>query len=611
MCGIFGTITEADSADATPVEVALQTLRHRGPDAQGIRLVYGPRSVAVLGHARLRIIDLSEEADQPLPNEDDSVWVNYNGELYNHGELRSDLERAGHRFRSRSDTEVLVHLYEETAGEPERMLRRLRGMFAFALFDAPRNRLVLARDRLGIKPLYWTQSGSGIAFSSEARALVRAGFAAPDPDPASLVGYLSRGVVPGPHTIFAAVRELPPGSFLDWQGGRWRVQQWWRPEARPDPLVAGDAPRLLEAALADAVARHLVADRPVGIFLSGGTDSRAVATLAAQQGKVRGLTVTFPGASNDEGEAASAFARRLGAEHEVVPITGKEVAQALPEILQAMDQPTSDGVNTWLVSGAAHRAGLVVALSGVGGDELFGGYPTFRMVPKVALASAFLGALPAPFRNAAAASVAHQYPGGRLSRVLAAPTGYRGAYLAVRGLFGPGELGGVIHGPEKNGLRQAAGPDTVPADPRDRIALLEATHYLPDQLLRDTDQMSMAHSMEVRVPLLDDAVVRVALALPASVRNASGKALLAQASGIDATPVKRPFSLPFDLWLRGPLEQTVRGAMLSEALPFAELVPARLRRALWEGFLRRRVHWSRLWAVTVFRLWPEANGFRW
>jgi asparagine synthase (glutamine-hydrolysing) len=267
-----------------------------------------------------------------------------------------------------------------------------------------------------------------------------------------------------------------------------------------------------------------------------------------------------------------------------------------------MDQPTHDGVNSWVISRAARQAGLVVALSGLGGDELFGGYPSFRLVPRFARASPALSKLPQRFRTSAAAMIARRYPGSPLTRLLAAPASEAGVYHAVRGLFGPMELGHI----DQPHLPISANSD--PSDPRDRVCLYEMNDYLPNQLLRDTDQMSMSHGIEVRVPLLDDVVVNVALAVPARIRCSPGKALLSGAAGLDGGQPKRPFSLPFDRWLRGPLNEAVRLGLLSETLPFADLIPASLRKRVWEGFEQRRIHWSRPWAIAILRMWPEANG---
>ncbi|MEX0990759.1 MAG: asparagine synthase (glutamine-hydrolyzing) [Actinomycetota bacterium] len=602
MCGFVG-YAGPEIFDGADMRGGVASIDHRGPDAAGIRLLEGSGSRAAFGAVRLRIIDLSPEGDQPMDNEDGSVWVAFNGELYNHAELRSQLQAAGHTFRSKTDTEVLVHGYEEHAGAPEVFLERLRGMFAIAVFDSRRGRLLLARDRLGIKPLYWTElAGGGVGFGSEIRALAKARFVSAQPDVDAVRGYLLRGVVPGPQTMFAGVSELGPGELLEWSGSGLERRTWWRPHLEPVGRSPEEAQDVLREALRDSVARHLISDRPIGVFLSSGADSGAIATIAADIGTIRTFTVTFPDEHTDEGDAAASLARHIGADHERVPVTTDSVGEWIGDALSDMDQPTHDGINSWLVCRAARSAGLVVALSGLGGDELFGGYQTFRLVPKVAKIRWALGVAPTGLRAAAARWAGVRTPGGRATRVLAAGPGVVGAYRATRGLFSPAEI--VGGSPWLDGVPPGA-------DPRDAVTLLETTQYMRDQLLRDTDQMSMAHSLEVRVPLLDDEVVRVALSLPASVRTEPGKALLVRASGLQQVHAKRPFTLPFDRWLLGPLQGMVREGLLSEALPFADTVPRELRRRLWETLATGRVHWSRPWAVTVLRLWPRANGLDW
>ena len=450
MCGILGVVSSEPDELERRVERGLGAIAHRGPDASGIRTLTGSRSVCVLGHTRLRIVDLSPEADQPLCNETGNVWVAYNGELYNPIELRYELERSGHRFRSNSDTEILVHLYEDCAGEGAQMLARLRGMFAFAIFDQRRDRLLLGRDRLGIKPMYVCADSERLAFSSELRALAKAGLASQEPDPDAVSSYLTWGSIPGPRTVLADVRELDPGSYLEYKQGAWSIQRWWKPEIDTDEALAGDAERLVRAALKDSVSRHLVADRPVGVFLSGGVDSSAVASVAAAEGQLRALTVTFPGTGEDEGDVAAGIAQHLGAAHEHVPVTGAEVESDLPNIMSAMDQPTADGVNSWIISKAAHDAGLVVALSGLGGDELFGGYPSFSLMPRTARVRRLLALAPSGMRKSAALRASHAAPGGRLARLLGSGAGDEGAYQAVRGLFAPVEVDG------SNGHRAAS-----------------------------------------------------------------------------------------------------------------------------------------------------------
>ena len=614
MCGLVGWAGSDPAEEA--VARGLAAIEHRGPDASATRRSSASDGscACVLGSVRLRILDVSPNADQPMSTDDGTVSVSFNGELYNHRELREWLTGLGYTFRTGTDTEDLLYAYLELADDPSQLPSRLRGMFAFAIWDASRARLLLARDRLGIKPLYVTDPpGGGIAFGSEVRALARAGAVAASHDPDAVRGYLLRGVVPAPRSIMQGVRALPPGSVATWTPDRpLDVHRWWTPRLEADAVVAADPVKSMRDVLQDSVSRHLIADRPVGIFLSSGVDSGAIATVAARQGAVRTFTVTFPDIADgegDEGDDAAALAGRIGAQHSVVPVVGRDIAGWVRQAIEDMDQPTHDGVNSWLVSRAAHEAGLVVALSGLGGDELFGGYHTFGMVPRVAAVRSAVGIIPGAARRSIAKRLAARTPGDRLGRVLVASPGLGGSYYAVRGLFSSAEL------PDPPpGLSQIA--DEVRANvngvaPADAVTLLEATTYMADQLLRDTDQMSMAHSLEVRVPLLDDDVVATALATPADVRTREGKWLLVAASGLPLVHRKRPFALPFDRWIQGPLRDMVREGLLSDALPFADVLPRDFRRRLWDAVEAGRGHWSRPWAVTVLRLWPGAQGFDW
>ena len=340
MCGIVGVLQPSGAAPLDAVRAALPMLDHRGPESALARgFPIGSGSCAI-GHTRLRIIDTSERADQPLANEDGTVWVAFNGELYNHAELRRELQRAGHDFVTASDTEALVHLYEHVGGDAQALLRRLRGMYAFVLVDQTRGRVVLARDRLGIKPLYLARTRTGgLAFASEARALARSGLVPCGPDSVSIFSYLVWGSVQGPGTAFAGIEELEPGSFVAWTPQGQERRTWWTPTFDASSPAEG-AETAVRDALTDSVQRHLVADREVGLFLSGGVDSRVVAA-ASRGASLRSLTVTFADTGRDEGASARDQARRFGLRHEEVPISGAELAAVIDDVACAMDQPTT------------------------------------------------------------------------------------------------------------------------------------------------------------------------------------------------------------------------------------------------------------------------------
>ena len=602
MCGVAGVVGTARELPRAAVEQALVAIRHRGPDAAGVRAYRGRRS-AVLGATRLRVRDLSVGADQPMANEEDTTCLVYNGELYNADELRADLEQAGCRFRTRSDTECVLHLYDHLDGDVNELLGRLRGMFALAVWDDRRGRLLLARDRLGIKPMAWAPTGDGLAFASEARALVDTGLAPRRLDRAALGSYLAWGSIPHPVTMFEGVSRLCPGELLVWEGGDPVVHRWWQPTlGRPLVTSREEAVALVETAVEDAVTRHLVADRTVGLFLSGGTDSGAVAAVAARSGRVDAVTAAFPEERGlDEGAAAAAVADRLGLRHVTVPVVGADVVAMLPGFVEGLDQPSADAINSWVVCKAATDAGLVVALSGVGGDELFAGYPSFQLVPRVRSLARLLQMTPDPVRRRVARYLVRGHPAARAVRLLSAQPTTPSAYQAVRGMFAGIEVDAL-------GLSPSSPARPVPSahEAVDAITALELDTYLANQLLPDLDSVSMAHSLEVRVPLLDDVVVASALAVPAAHRL-GGKQLLADAVGIVRQSPKQPFTMPFEQWMRGPLRATVEEALRSERLPFAAELPSSFRDGLWTAFEQRRVHWSRTWAIAMVRLWGADN----
>ena len=602
MCGLSGAVGGDPAADLSAVRQMTARQCHRGPDSDAVQDVGG----AVFGHNRLRIIDLSPLADQPMTNEDRTVWVVFNGEIYNFEELRTELSAAGHTFVSRTDTEVLVHLYEECG---DALVERLRGMFAFALWDTRQQRLLLARDRLGIKPLYLHQEGRALRFASEATSLAgsRTGL-----DPAAVASLLRLGWVAGPATIFRSVRELPPGTTLVWQDGAVRSARYWEPPTRD----AGDTGSVeeLRASLSDAVGRHVVADVPVGVFLSSGLDSAAVGRLAsACAPDVRAYTVAFD-TGPDEAAAAGQLAARFGLPHSVVRVGGDDVLADIDRVIADMDQPSVDGVNSWVIARAIHEAGIVVALSGLGGDEVFRGYSTFSHVERIAAWGRRASVLPPALRQlpvavgAALPRLAH----GRVRRAAegAAHGGLESAYAATRGLFSHAEL--RVLWPRYAEVAGRGDPTFIVRDSaaQHAVADLELRNYLPYQLLRDTDAMAMAHSVEVRVPLLDDVVVAAALALQRGTGGMRGKALLAAAAGpglddVLAAP-KQTFTLPFARWLQGPLHGWARESVLSLRSSGLGLDGPALERLL-KAHEHGRVGWRSVWCLAVLGRWSAAG----
>lgn len=628
MCGIAGIILNPDQELpdlATRLRAMAAAMHHRGPDDEGIYLAANGRSG--LANRRLAIRDLSPAGHMPMGSDDETVWITYNGEIYNADELRTELETAGYRFRSHSDTEVILRGYEAwgTAVVP-----RLRGMFAFAIYDRRAGesaaRLLLARDHLGIKPLYYAQTAVAFIFASELKAMLASGLISREVDPAGLVGYLQLGSVPNPRTIYRAVQGLPPASIIQFPLAQMRRPQpetyWELPQDEDASITPAAAQEQIAALLAEAVRIRLVSDVPLGAFLSGGLDSSAVVALMrrATNGPIRTCSMIFAEAAYSEAPYARAMAAAVGAEHYERVVTAADLQSELPHILAAMDQPSVDGVNTYFVSQTARQAGLTVALSGLGGDELFGGYPnTFGEAPKLLQGLRAAQAIPG------AAGLAswgirqfHRHNGWlRLADALQQPASLANAYLARRGLFAPSEVQALVNAEIWQEASEAFDPIQhvatragaqsqipIPKSPMAWVSRAELRTYTHHQLLRDTDVMSMAHSLEVRVPLLDVRLVVAALRLPAAIkqRPAPGlngpKPLLTAILGAQLPPIirarrdKQGFTFPFAIWLQGALANELLHAAPGLLQPGAV---AKLR----ADFAHGRIHWSRLWAVMV------------
>jgi len=574
MCGIAGAVwAEPAFGSVAPAAVRLMTdrMRARGPDAEGHWTADG----AALGHRRLAILDLDRRADQPMISADGRYALVFNGEIYNFRELRRALEADGVSFRTSSDTEVLLALYAREGG---RMLARLRGMFAFAVWDARERELFLARDPYGIKPLYYhAREGGATVFASQVKALLASGLVPARREPAGLAGFYLWGSVPEPWTLYRGVLALPAGHFLRVRAGaplepeRWSdVRERWRGAAE-----CADGPALalrVRVAVEDSVRAHLVADVPVSVFLSGGVDSAAIAALARGLGaSVEGVTISFDefaGRAEDEAPAAAAVARRFGLAHRVRRVTRAEFETDRPRILDAMDQPSIDGVNAWFAAKAAAERGFKVALSGIGGDELFGGYSSFRRVPRAAGLGRLAAALPGGRELLRSA-------GRRLARGRARPKyaaaslfldSLEGAYFLYRGLFMPDELAALMGadaaaeglarlGGAPAGLERAGARDAFCA-----VGLLESTQYLRHQLLRDADWASMAHSLELRTPLVDATLLDALGPLVSSFTGGRGKRALAKcpSAPLPAAVVARAktgFGLPLGGWLAGAADE--------------------------------------------------------
>lgn len=580
MCGIAAVFARGGSVDPAELDRMRDQMAPRGPDGQGAWIA--PDGRAGLAHRRLSIIDLSEAGAQPMTSADGRLTITFNGEIFNYEALRQGLERRGHAFRSHSDTEVLLALYAEKG---EAMVEDLRGMYAFAIWDEARRGLFLARDPYGIKPLYVADDGATVRVASQVKALLAGGGIDTRPEPAGHVGFFLWGHVPEPYTFYRGIRALPAGTSL-WVGpdGERRARTFASiPEAlaaaEAVPAPAGDAVEHLREALLDTVRHHLVADVEVGVFLSSGLDSTTLAALTAEVGgRLRTVTLGFAeyrDRADDEVPLAEAVAAQLGADHDTVWIERDDFRDAFEHLVGAMDQPTTDGVNSYFVSRAARQAGLKVALSGLGGDELFGGYPSFTEIPRLV---ALLGPIPAAaalgrgFR-VVAAPVLRRFTSPKYAGVLEYGTDYGGAYLLRRGFFMPWELPAVLD-PDlvregwaelQTRARLGATVEAIEA-PRLKVTALESAWYMRNQLLRDTDWASMAHALEVRVPLVDWALLRRVAPLLAA-RPDLDKTAMARTprQALPAAVLNRPktgFTVPIRDWLlagRATPERGLRG----------------------------------------------------
>ena len=587
------------------------TLVHRGPDSAG---EFSDGTVA-LAARRLSIIDL-DTGDQPIANEDETVHIVQNGEIYNYRELRRELDRAGHVFRTHGDTEVILHLYEQHG---LRFAERLRGMFAIALWDSQRRRLVLARDRFGIKPLYYSAAGGDLTFASELRAFPRG-----DIDLDALEAFLAFNSIPAPLTIFRGVRKLPAGHLLVWDGGEVRAERFARPApAAPSDVRADEEAELVEelrARIRDSVRAHLVSDVPVGVLLSGGVDSSLLAALAAQETPepLRTFSIGFEERSFDELGDARLVAEQYGTDHHDL-VLRPNAALLLPALADAFDEPFADSsaLPTYLVSRLAAEH-VKVALSGEGGDELFGGYYTYA----ADLLAARVGGLARVARPlvellpSANTKASFDYRAKRFVRAAHLPPLERHhGWKEIFSSDARAELTGRSHGFDPVELLRSRYAETAGADELARLQDIDLGTYLVDDLLVKTDRASMAHSLEARVPYLDTVVTNLALALPTrhKVRGLAKKVLLRKAAGPllprrIVNGKKRGFSIPAAAWLRGELVPFARETLAADRLRRQGYFrPEAVQRLLNDHVTGREDLSRQLWGLLAFTLWHERH----
>ena len=643
MCGIFGI---AASNARVPVDVltrGTESLAHRGPDDSGTAIVRDsiPGAVEIgLGSRRLAILDLSPLGHQPMHDSSTGNWIAYNGEIYNFRDVRAELERFGDRFVGNSDTEVLLRAYAKWG---EACLRKLRGMFALAIWDAKKHRLFLARDPMGIKPLYYAEAGAFFIFASEVRTILDSGLVPRRIDQAGLLNYLTFGSAYDPVTLVEGVSSLLPGHTLTWENGTVGTSRYWDlvGDDLPvcdtvDEIFAADAksPALgldeLQSMLEEAVRRQLVSDVPLGIFLSGGIDSSALVSILSRGGVVPAtFSIVFREGDFSEGEYSRRVAREFHTDHHEILVSQQDVLGVIPDALRAMDLPSMDAVNTFFVSRETRAAGVKVALSGLGGDEVFAGYSNFRAVPRMERFSKTWKNIPnavrSPFADVFAAFAPVNDQNRKLTSLFRENGRVLHPYFLSRMLFTPSQCDLLLrdHDPLARGRACESQLENLHRaqhlDPVNRVSYLESRCYMLNTLLRDADVMSMSQGLELRVPLIDHMLAKRVLALPGSRklgRNPKPLLLGALAKPLPSEIVHRPkrgFTLPFERWLREdfhPAIEPVLAALHVADGPLGTLLNGQSVEKVWQSFLRGNVSWSRPWSLYVLQSWCEQHSLR-
>lgn len=637
MCGIAGFIGSRELKYGQIADSLLSSLAHRGPDGQGIRVIE-PRvatgRVVVLAHRRLAIIDLSECAAQPMEDTETGNWIVYNGEIYNFQSLKAELEKRGVLFRSRSDTEVILKCY---ATEGLAALDRFCGMFALALWDSARGELVLAVDSMGIKPLYfWRGQDGTVLFASEVRALLATGLVSRIMDPVALESYLSYGAVQAPHTMIRGVTALLPGTYarVRANGSVDGPHRYWSPTFAPEDTAPVDETMAIEELrrlLREVVREHLISDVPLGAFLSGGIDSSSVVALMSEVAAeaVHTFSVTFVEQDFSEAPYSREIAGRYSTKHTEICLSEQDLLGMLPTALKAMDQPSVDGINVYVISRVVREAGVTVVLSGQGGDELFGGYPTFRQVRLVQKWRSLLRVTPRVARSAVARlwskTVRRSLIPSKVSQLLQSDGDVLTTYLILRQLYPPstrralfpaGE-GVCTEGGQPRSLAEELHAGMMALDPINKVSFLECRTYLANMLLRDGDVMSMAHSLEVRVPFLDRRLVDFVARIPGpqKVDSSVPKPLLVRAMedllppSIYGRP-KQGFTFPWEHWLRHQLRSYVAHMLDSPEAGVSIGLAPRVCQRFWHAFLAGEpgITWSRVWGLYVLLQWSQRWG---
>jgi asparagine synthase (glutamine-hydrolysing) len=632
MCGILGAVGSPDEVREECLLQGLAALAHRGPDDSGWHVIRqsGPQPISIfLGNRRLAILDLSSAGHQPMQDRDTGSWIIYNGEIYNFREIRSELESHGITFNSQSDTEVILKAYRKWGAG---CLDHFRGMFAFAIWDAHTRGLFLARDRFGEKPLYYFHRDGLFLFSSEVRSLLQTGLVARQLDEVGLTEYLGYGSVSDPDTLVRGVRSLPPAHYLLLKDGKATLRKYWdlnsaeRELAAPMPVrhIDGETVAELRTLLEEAILLRTVSDVPVGIFLSGGIDSSSlVALLSRRHPDLSTFSVVFKELDYSEAQYSRSISTRFGTDHHEIVISSHAVIASLPNIIGAMDQPTVDGVNTYIISRETRRMGYKVALSGLGADEIFAGYETFKTVPRMER-FAWSASTVNPRLRHMLASIIRVAISKRSSRaeklavLIEGDASIPHPYALARMLFMPRQLRQLSLATDGMDVHTAKAPlaDILKwaerFDPVNRNSYLELRHYMPNTLLRDSDFMSMAHGLELRVPFIDHKLVESLFRIPGASKLERGRPkwlLIEAVQGLLPQQVvhrpKRGFTFPFELWLKKEMRQDMEDVLLDTSANLSAGIDRKFVATVWKDFLAGKATWSRPWSLYVLKRWVD------
>jgi len=633
MCGIAGIIGSTNIVNQSVAQTLARSLAHRGPDYQGIELLklqQNPDTLIALVHRRLSIIDLTQAAHQPMKDPSTGNIIIYNGEVYNFKELRQELEAKGIEFHSKSDTEVVLKAYQTFGPD---FLHKLRGMFAFAIWDHQKQKLLLARDRLGIKTLYYYTGENGLfVFASELRALLATGLIPKKLDPIGLDTYLAYGAVQAPSTIIRKVNCLLPAHYLEVSSdGIATVPKcyWSVPFAQANATVQEEHHLIdqLRNLLKEVVTQHLISDVPLGLFLSGGVDSSSIAILLNQvaQEPPHTFSITFSESRFSEASYSHLIAQKFSKHHTEICLSEQQLLSLLPDALTAIDQPTIDGINVYVISKAVREEGIKAAFSGQGGDEIFAGYSTFRRISRIARYQPFFKLIGKTAMGKITKLLAlinnNNITNSKISQILQSNGDILSTYLALRQLFSPSQRRSLcrLNDPaiSDNGLNLETTSllkDRLPGlDPINQISLLELQTYLANMLLRDGDFMSMAHGLEIRVPFLDHRLVEFVARIPGKYKTDDSlpKPLLLKAIGnaLPSTIYQRPkngFTFPWPYWLRGKLKNQLDEVFYNDQLFTNIGLDSEKCRTLWSAFAAKKtqdIMWSRVWGLFVLAKW--------